>query len=1079
MGIGQMGKSFFKSIFREFSETPGRFIAIFLIIALGAGFFAGLRAASPSMKRTADFYFERTGLSDIQIISEFGLTEADIRAVRGLEGVDAAVGVRFTDVFGRAGGDALLLRMFGLPDSGVSGSAHVMNQVTLTEGRMPVGPDECLIDQKVADVRLGERLDLGRSDNSTAALDMLGTHTFTVVGKCYSPRYLSFARGNTNIGNGRVDGFFYVPDTAFSLDLYTEISVSLSGAEGLSAFSDAYQDEVDRVRGTLKVIAKEQGAARLEDLRTAAAQKITDAETDLARMEVDGRGALEAAKTKIDDAQQALDRGEAEYQAKADALAAANAQIEAKRQVLGKARADYEAGQAAADARRADLVSAGDALSALRAGLGKERSRVGALKAQLEFLLGLPTPDPQMVGSLQAQVAAGEAAIAEAERRLSEEESRLVAGAGRLADAYAELKAAAETIAAGEQALAAAVKEAGTGMAALSAARAQLDAGAAELRASRTDYAAAELDATATLAEARASIEDARASMAAVKAPEWRILDRNANPGYAGFAADTDRINSLSVIVPLFMYIVATLVCLTTMTRMVEEQRMLIGTLKALGYSRIAIIFKYFFFALLISLLGGLAGIVCGLQIFPRTIWRAYTIMYTMDPMVLSVHKDALMIALLGGMAATTLATVLACFSGLRSAAAELMRPRAPKPGKRVPLERVTFLWQRIRFSYKVTIRNLFRYKKRFFMAIIGVAGCTALLLSGFGLRDSIGGMIERQFSRVSHYTITVALADAGSALDDTDLNRLLKRSGKSVYISQTTVKASAGGRSSQDMIVWLNVPEDPKVMRELITLRNRQSGEMVPFPDDGTAPSVVVSEKLAIRLGLVPGDRVTFGAADGKQVTARVSGIMENYFNNYIYISPVSYKALFEKAPAYNQVLLYSESGDVPPDQLMKSLIDCEGVASALSMTQLKEQLENMISSFDQVVWVIILVAAFLALVVLYNLTNINVMERSRELATLKVLGFYRREVLSYISRETACLTLVGIALGLVGGIWLHTYVVRSVEINDVMFVREIQAASYMLAGVFTLLCAIVINLAMRPKIRRIDPVLSLKSAE
>jgi putative ABC transport system permease protein len=512
---------------------------------------------------------------------------------------------------------------------------------------------------------------------------------------------------------------------------------------------------------------------------------------------------------------------------------------------------------------------------------------------------------------------------------------------------------------------------------------------------------------------------------------------------------------------------------------MVEEQRVLIGTLKALGYSRIAIIFKYFFFALLISLLGGTLGIICGLQIFPKTIWRAYAIMYTMDPMVLSVRTNTLLVALLGGMAATTLATVSVCFGGLRSVAAELMRPHAPKPGKRVILERITFLWRHIRFSYKVTIRNLFRYKKRFFMAIIGVAGCTAMLLSGFGLRDSIGGMIERQFSRVSHYTVTVALAENGSALENTELNRILDRSGTSVYISQTTVKASADGRSSQDMIIWLNVPEDPKTMCELITLRNRQSGETVSFPDDDETPSVVISEKLATLLNLEVEDHISFGAPEEAQVTAQVSGIMENYFNNYIYVSPEDYKTLFGKAPAYNQVLLRSKTGQAPTNQLMKSLIDCEGVASALSMTQLKEHLENMISSFDQVVWVIILVSALLALVVLYNLTNINVMERFRELATLKVLGFYRREVLSYISRETAYLTLVGIALGLAFGIWLHAYVVRAVEINDVMFVREIGAASYLFAGVFTLLCALAINLAMRPKIRRIDPVLSLKSTE
>jgi putative ABC transport system permease protein len=564
--------------------------------------------------------------------------------------------------------------------------------------------------------------------------------------------------------------------------------------------------------------------------------------------------------------------------------------------------------------------------------------------------------------------------------------------------------------------------------------------------------------------------------------PEWSIFSRADNPGYSGFDGDSNRIASISGVITSFLYLVAALVCLTTMTRMVEEQRLLAGTLKAIGYKRRTVLFKFLFYAALVSIIGGVVGITVGYIIYPDIIWNAYATLYTMDSLKIDVAAITSIMGVMGGLAATFLATIAACYSELKLPAAMLMRPHAPKSGKRVLAERIGPLWRRLRFSAKVSIRNLFRYKKRLIMTIIGVAGCMALLVTGFGIRDSIGGMVDVQYNRITNYDITLYLDSASEKGAETPLNEKLKDVEDSEYVYQAGVSASNGNFNNSDMQTYMTVPENWNEFTKFITLRERVGGAKVELPqDDSGSPDVIITEKLARKLEVKQGDKIKFGLKGKKKFEVEVAGVTENYIYNYVYLNNEAYRTLFGKAPEYKSVLVISGTGDdeTARDDLLNDLVDTQGVSSAMTKGRLVDIMNEIIKSLNAIVFVIIGVSGMLALVVLYNLMNINITERERELATLKVLGFYPREVYSYVGRESIMLTLLSILAGVPLGILLHRYIMTSVEISETMFGRDIHPISFLISGVFTLACAVFMNIVLRPKINRIDPVGSLKSAE
>ena len=617
-------------------------------------------------------------------------------------------------------------------------------------------------------------------------------------------------------------------------------------------------------------------------------------------------------------------------------------------------------------------------------------------------------------------------------------------------------------------------------------ARQQYADGLAELEDSRQElidgqqeYEDNKAEAETELADAKEEILDAESEVRQIEKGKWILGDRSDNTSFSSYGDNADKIAAIATVFPVFFFLVAALVALTTMTRMVEEERGQVGTMKALGYSRWQIAAKYILYALTASLTGSAVGMLIGMHLFPRIILSAYNIMYDLPELLTPFNWGFGLLATGAALACTLLATLNACWAELREQPASLMLPKAPKAGKRILLEHIGPVWRRMRFTHKVTARNLFLYKKRFFMTVVGIAGCTALLVTGFGLHDSISDIVEKQFNELAHYQLLVSLQDE-SALEGRDLQALLQ-SGDQItgYLAVTQEDATVVPREdTPEDNVYLAVPTDTQAMNEYFTFRHRVGGGTVPFEEG----SMIITEKLAERQKLEVGDAITVENADGDEATFTITGICENYVYHYVYMSADVYRAAFGKDPEPN--LLYcrlADGVDTPEgeDALATALLKCRDVAGAQFTHEITASFSQSLDSINYIVVVLIVAAGALAFVVLYNLTNINITERSKELATIKVLGFYDGEVGAYIYRETSILTLIGTACGLVFGIALHTFVIRTAEVDMVMFGRSIYPPSFVWSALLTILFSLLVNAVMYRKLKNISMVESMKAPE
>ena len=507
------------------------------------------------------------------------------------------------------------------------------------------------------------------------------------------------------------------------------------------------------------------------------------------------------------------------------------------------------------------------------------------------------------------------------------------------------------------------------------------------------------------------------------------------------------------------------------MTRMVEEERTQIGTLKALGYSRGAIMAKYMIYAGVATVCGCAFGLLVGFMVFPAVIWGAYGILYNLPPLVGAFHLPYAVMSSAAAVLCTMVATWYACTSTLHENPARLMLPKAPKAGKRVFLERIPFIWKHLTFTHKVTARNLIRYKKRFFMTVIGIAGCTALLLTGFGMRDSIGDIVTKQFGEIAQYNLMVGLKNDRN--DDAIRSVLETEATDSLYVQQTSVDVTGSGNT---LAANLFVPEDAESLPDFIVLRERRSGKTVPFSENG----VVLTEKFAGKIGAKAGDTIRIQDGDGRTAQVKVDGITENYVYNYVYMAPSLYRASFGTDPSYNLITAkVTDDSKENRNAVSTELLKADGVASVSFTTDASKSFDDILKNIDYIVIVLIVSAGLLAFVVLYNLTNINITERQKEIATIKVLGFFDREVNAYIFRETGILSVIGTAAGLILGIFLHAFVVRTAEVDIVMFGRTISPMSYVLSALLTLVFSALVDVVMARKLRKIDMVESMKAGE
>lgn len=659
----------------------------------------------------------------------------------------------------------------------------------------------------------------------------------------------------------------------------------------------------------------------------------------------------------------------------------------------------------------------------------------------------------------------GEQELADAKAEIEENEQKLADAKTEIEEGWQELLDGEAEIADGEQQIAENEQKLIDG-------RADLEEGRQELDDGWQEYEDGRQEAEQELADGWQEIMDGRDELASLERPEWYVLGRGTNVGYASFEGDCDRMESLSTVFPTMFFLVAALVALTTMTRMVDEERGVIGAYKALGYGRLRIASKYLIYAAVPSVLGSLFGIVLGNQTLPRICWSAYLMMYR-GPDLLVVHQPVFnTIGCVASAACTLGATAFACRSELRETPASLLQPKAPKAGKRIFLEYIRPLWKRLKFTQKVTCRNLFLYKRRLFMTIVGIAGATGLLLTGFGIKDSVSGIVEKQYSEIYLYDTIVSLKDnevsdgAREILDGDSFDGWMT-------VMKKSADLMAGDASYSGYVL---VPENTEDLAAYINLRDRKTGESVEF----TEGSVLVTEKLAGLLGVDVGGTITIENESGRRVDFTVTGIVENYVYHYLYISPELYESEMNEPfePSEIDAVCVETDGEAR-EAIAAQLQEQEGVATAGFTEDTRASFDDLVESLNSIILVIIFCAGALAFVVLYNLTNINVTERQRELATIKVLGFRDGEVAGYIYRETSLLTILGCAVGLAFGVLMHSFVIQTVEVDMVMFGRTVEPLSFVYSALLTLLFAVIVDLVMYPKLKKIDMVESLKSVD
>lgn len=1130
-----MKNSFSLDSIRQVRHTLNRFLAIVVITLLGVAFFSGLRATGPAMRATGSDYLDSLHFMDIRLLSTIGFNGEDIEAVSEVDGVEDVEPGYSLDALVQMDGENLTVRLHSLsrtvnlpdlvegrfpaktgecladPEFLKQSGKQVGDEILLLSGTSDPLEDSVATDTYtitgVARSPLYIAEDRGASsvgDGSTDAYLYLPDEDFVL--EVFTDVYLTLHNGN---GASRFD------------DVYTL---------GQQPRKDALE-EAGKIRSAIRYgeIRKE-AQLELDDAQKEVDdgwRELRDAEQELAdaRAELadgiaeyeDGKAAfadeMRKARAELDDGWAQYESGLAEYEAVLAEYEAGLAAYEAEsgpaEKQLADAEAKLEAGQAQYDEGMADLKKGKELQAALSGALaaGGTPEAIGTISA---IAAQLQSTQSELAAVLQAYAAnpADPAAAAAARGAATQFGNTLSASEAQLTTAKAELDKGWVEVAAGKQELEDGKAQLDSAKERLDAARVQLDSAKAELDAGETalvdgriegqaklDDAAREIedgkieladgeaefaeesaDAEKELTDAEQEIADAQQELDDFEMPEWYVLDTETNAGFMSYKQDTQRLDAIGVVIPIFFFMIAVFVTMTSMTRLVENDRTNIGTYKALGYSRRRIATRYFLYAFFASLIGGVAGVLIGVNFLPGLIANTYAMMYTLPPLINAFPVGLAVLSVSLAVACAALPAFLVCLATVREAPAELLRPEAPKSGKRIFLEKLTPIWNRLSFSHKVSMRNIFRYKKRLVMTLIGVAGCTALMFAGFSIQDSLSTISPKQYGILQRYDMQV-----GFSQDSTDPDVLAGMEGLeqdenvegAMRIRQQAMDVLSGNVLKTASLI---VPEDPDRMDGFIRLQDRRTGQPIALEDDGA----VISEKLAGLLDVGVGDSFKLRDGNGAEASVTVGGITENYLGHYVYLSPALYEQAFGEAYHPNQGLyLLADTSRAEEEALSRQLMEEDGVSSVSFLTDARGDMGQMMEALNVIVLVLVVSAAALVFVVLFSLLSINIEERRRELATIEVLGFTDRELSRYVYRESNILTFLGIVIGLVCGVFLERFILSTMETNFMMFSRDILWTSFAWSAGLTALFAWVVNLLMLPHIRKIDMISSLKSVE
>lgn len=1117
-----MRKTFFKNLFRDIKKTLSRFLSIVIIIAIGVAFYAGIRATSPDMKLSADAYFSENNLMDFKLISTLGLTKDDISEVEKQKGVTKVEGSYSIDAVIEKDKRLLVLNINSQPEE------NAINSLRMVSGRKANTDNEAVVEEKFLlqnNLKLNDKIVL-KSGNDSNIQDNLKNNEFEIVGTAGSPLYISEQRQLSSVGNGSVRGFIYIRPTVFKSDVYTEAYVRTKSSESENSLIDneGYIKANASIEKVLKDLGASRGEIRYAGVLKEGNDKLNEAEAKLSASKKDaedkfakGYSELKDASNKINQGMEELKKSEAIYN---ENMAEGEKQIEDGKAKMLSGEAELNAKYKDIEKGKLEIAEGKIKLnnSEKNLNLGKQKAtsdisssisqKVYEAKKQMDLDLSNPAYVAEYnflnetyerdikdrdfdsmysalkndnkiediqgyfdIETLKGNFDKGASDISAARLQLNNNEKSLKEGEAKIIAGRAELKVNKQKIADSEVELNKGRLE---GLAKLEKGRKDLEDGKIEINKNTEKLKIEEEKANTKINEGEAEIEENRDKLEDIKTPDWYVLGRSANIGYETYRQDSNRINNIGKAFPLIFFLVAALVSLTTMTRMVQEKRIEIGTFKALGYSRAAIVSHYLIYALSASLIGSLIGVSIGFRLFPPLIMKAYGSLYAIPRSLAPFNNGLALQASLIAILFTAVAAVAATLEELREEPASLMRPKPPKSGKVILLERVTFIWKRLSFTSKVTARNIFRYKQRLFMTVIGVAACTGLLVTGFGLKEGIIGATEKQFSDIYKYDMQGTLTK--------NVREAEKNSIKEKIIKDTNVKSVLFTYSKNGTVkiddavshdVYVVVPEDKGALSTYINLT--KNDKALNIEDDG----VIITEKLSKIINKRVGDTIVINLND-KDLEVKISDITEQYIQHYIYISPAYYQKITGSKLIFNSfyglIENISESYENKTSGTLKSI---KGINSIGFKNNLHVDMNKTIDSINSVVLVLIVAAGVLAFVVIFNLTNINISERKRELATIKLLGFYNDELAKYIYRENIILTIIGSLTGILVGVILNNYVIAAAETDIIMFLRKISPIYFMYSVLLTMLFSVIVNLAMYSRFDKIDMIESLKSAE
>ncbi len=1002
-------KSLFKNNFKSIHRTRRRFISILVMAFLGVGFYAGLVATSPDMLDSLDKYVDKSNLYDINIISTLGLTDDDVNKVQEIEGINNVYAVQSKDSIAKIDEKESACKVIEYNEN--------VNIPVIIAGRNIENENECLLDKAIVrtgagiEQYIGKKIILENDDKNSDDSDMFKVKEFEVVGIVESPMYISNERENTSIGNGSISYYIMVKDSVINMDYYTGIYATVNGAKDEVTNSEEYLNLVNPVKDRLESIKQEREEARYNSLVDEANEKIKDAQKEFDSKKAYVDRELDDAKSKIDKASKQITSSENKIKSAQKELTKQKEEASEKFTVAEKQLAEQE-----------------------KQILQQENT----LKQTIDQLGGVLTPQLE---EMQNQINSAKSQIKNQTEILQNTKT----------ETYSKIEKAQKEIENNKT---------------------KIQNAKNELSKSKKEYEKGKKEAEKKLQEAQEKINDAKDEVNKIEKGKWYIKDRLDNTGYTNIFDAIETMSNISKMFPVIFYLVAVLISLTSMTRMIEEERIEIGTLKALGYTNSQIITKYVMYSLLACVIGGLLGMTLGLYLLPNIVWKLYAMIYNLPKFYCTYRLNigligtAIAFACIGG------ATILVAIKELKQMPSVLMRPKPPKNGKRILLERITFIWKKFNFSHKVTARNIFRYKKRALMTIIGIAGCTGLMLTGFGIRDSVIDIPNVQFKQIFKYDLAVTLLNT-SGLNDIE-DYLQKNENINSYSKICAITGKLG-KNGKEYNTTAFAVENAEKFNDVCNLVNYETDEHIDLNDDG----IVITDKIADMLGVKCGDIITF--TDGEEISYefKIENITKNYVSHYVFMTKEFYE---ENIKSFKTNMLYVNTNDINEEMqnnISKDILEMNGVASVSIIETLMKSVQDMLKTMNYVVVILIVASALLDFVVLYNLANVNIAERQREIATLKVLGFYDREVDNYINKENIIFTFLGVGIGLIFGTFLTSGIISSIEIDSLRFMRNITIMSYVYSAIITITFSFAVNFIIHFVLKKIDMIESLKSVE